>query len=490
MVASRRIEYRAERVIPNMFEELVGFDRTELLEVSCEHETPLVEAFRSRSSRSDAAHSCALLNGHDIAQPEGLRLVVEQILSLKPKHVWISLPGKAFSTLQNINQRTPTQVQDLKAKRTLAIRTFESTVEITKVCRQAGIHVTVELSERSEAWRLPVLQKLRFESGLLSCVVKGCAVGLRGSNGKLMQKGWRILTTHPRLASKLHKPCPCHTKYEHAKCEGPNAKASSKYPPEFVRLVHEALTREGGFDEVVQECQGRSGLPEDFGKGLGCACEVTSEGCGVCKAKDFESECGQRDLSLEAHLSQHQVRDLETTARSLHHHKEPQLSQVQELLQQFPLKNIGHSRRNQGTPNDYHVFGTYAYGNHYGNTTRTQNFPELCKLINKVLKKHLPSNFQRTSVALNHGTMMPIHRDSRNDPRYPNGSIGFGNFSGGSLWIEEGGVIQGKLGLQSQREGPQGQKLDGVEVDIQGQVAVFLLSLGMEHVRGKGTDGS
>ena len=119
MVASRRIEYRAERVIPNMFEELVGFDRTELLEVSCEHETPLVEAFRSRSSRSDAAHSCALLNGHDIAQPEGLRLVVEQILSLKPKHVWISLPGKAFSTLQNINQRTPTQVQDLKAKRTL-----------------------------------------------------------------------------------------------------------------------------------------------------------------------------------------------------------------------------------------------------------------------------------------------------------------------------------------------------------------------------------
>ena len=72
----------------------------------------------------------------------------------------------------------------------------------------------------------------------------------------------------------------------------------------------------------------------------------------------------------------------------------------------------------------------------------------------------------------------------------PNGSMGFGNFSGGSLWIEEGGVIQGKLGLQSQREGPQGQKLDGVEVDIQGQVAVFLLSLGMEHVRGKGTDGS
>ena len=67
MAASRQIEYRAGRVIPNMFEELVGFDRPELLEVSCEQETPLVETFRSRSSRSDAAHSCALLNGRDIA---------------------------------------------------------------------------------------------------------------------------------------------------------------------------------------------------------------------------------------------------------------------------------------------------------------------------------------------------------------------------------------------------------------------------------------
>ena len=37
------------------------------------------------------------------------------------------------------------------------------------------------------------------------------------------------------------------------------------------------------------------------------------------------------------------------------------------MLQRF-LKNTGHSRRNQDSPSDYHVFGTYACGNHYGTT--------------------------------------------------------------------------------------------------------------------------
>ena len=104
-----------------------------------------------------------------------------------------------------------------------------------------------------------------------------------------MQKGWRLLTTHPQLAAKLHKPCKCHTSYEHARCEGSNAKASSRYTPEFARLVFEAVSQEMNFDEVVQECSGVTRLSESFGKGLGCSCEVVSQGCSVCLAKEAEA---------------------------------------------------------------------------------------------------------------------------------------------------------------------------------------------------------
>ena len=49
------------------------------------------------------------------------------------------------------------------------------------VCTQLGIHCTVELSERSEACRLPVCLELQYELGYHVAVTKG--VGLLGSQG-------------------------------------------------------------------------------------------------------------------------------------------------------------------------------------------------------------------------------------------------------------------------------------------------------------------
>ena len=99
MVASHALEHRANNVIPNMFEELVGQARPELMEVSCEPDSILSETFRTRTGRSDSALRCALWNGHDLAKPEGRKLVLEQIYSLKPKHVWVfpSWPGFQLS---------------------------------------------------------------------------------------------------------------------------------------------------------------------------------------------------------------------------------------------------------------------------------------------------------------------------------------------------------------------------------------------------------
>ena len=95
MVASRALEHKMDRIVPNMFEDLVGHSRPELLEISCEPESVLADFFIARTRRHDAPHRCALLDGHDIPKREGLGVVVEQILSLKPKHVWIALSGKA-----------------------------------------------------------------------------------------------------------------------------------------------------------------------------------------------------------------------------------------------------------------------------------------------------------------------------------------------------------------------------------------------------------
>ena len=176
-VAANALAYKSQLVVPNMFEDLTGNSRLELMEIACEPDSLLASAVQARTGRSDAACRSSLWCGHDLATSAGLSRVLEQIRVLRPKRVWVSPPCDPYSPLQNFNQRTPAQVQDLKHKRATAQRIYESTLEIVKVCLQLGIHATVELAERCEAWRLPVFQKLRFEMGLHTAVTKGCSVG-------------------------------------------------------------------------------------------------------------------------------------------------------------------------------------------------------------------------------------------------------------------------------------------------------------------------
>ena len=172
----------------------------------CEPDSILSATFQARTGRPDCACRCSLWCGHDLSTPGGLATTLEQVRTLKPKHVWISPPSGPFSPLQSLNQKSPSQIQDLKAKRPHAIKLYESTVEIVRVCVQLGIHVTVEMSERSEAWRLPIMQKLRFHMNLYTCVVKGCAVNLRGRDGQLRSLGMPDLRTNSTNRAVVSQP--------------------------------------------------------------------------------------------------------------------------------------------------------------------------------------------------------------------------------------------------------------------------------------------
>ena len=482
MIASRALEHKSEVMVPHMFHEMLGESRVDLFEISCECDGLLTEEFRARTGRSDSACRSVLWSGQDLSSAEGLALTLEQVRCMHPKHVWIALPGEAFSSLQSLNQKTPTQVRDLKAKRALAIQIYESTEEIAKACMQAGIHVTLELGEKNEAWRLPVMQRLRLHSNMYTCVTKGCAVGLKGSSGRLLQKGWRLVTTHPRLSEMLHKPCRCPTSYEHGRCTGSNARNSSRYTPEFRRLVVEALNREGSFSEVVDECRGTSRLPEGFGLGLSCECSngQRKQVCGCCLLQDsvdspqgHETHQGAPNQET-AYLSTSSAQTLEQEAQTYRKRShQPSLEDLEQLLRKHPLKNLGQSRRNLNQANDYQVFGAYAFGNHYGNTSRTHRLPEMCKYVNHVLKQYLPKHMKWSSFAINSGTAMPTHRDLNNLEMYPNGSIGFGNYKGGELWVEGEGSLCGRKGRKAIRTGPHGVEISGQEFDIRKKVVLF-----------------
>ena len=458
-------------MIPEAFEKVVGFRRPDLFEVMCEPDSILSKTFQARTGRPDCVSRCSLWCGHDLSTPEGLSTILEQLRTLKPRHVWISPPSGAFSPLQNINQRTPGQIQDLKAKRAHATKLYEGTLEIVKVCLQLGLHVTVEMSERSEAWRLPVMQRIRLHMGLHTCVMKGCTVGLRGKDNMLMQKGWRLVTSHARLSEKLHKPCRCPTNYQHAKCEGRDTKATGRYTKEFGRLVYEALSKEGEASGIIQECVGHSVLSEGFGLGLQCTCQESHQKtqCGSCLVQEREEE-----EKGQAFLSQNQREQLEQEALKLRTQSQrPQLENLQSLLESHPLRNTGRSRRNQRSPNDYVLFGSYAYGSKYGITNRTRDMPELSRCINRILRTVMPKDMKWSSFVLNHGSCLPLHRDQNNNAAFPNGSVGFGSYEGGGLWVEGDQSVCGRQGIPSRRVNSLGEEITGQEHDIKLRPVVF-----------------
>lgn len=173
--------------------------------------------------------------------------------------------------MQNANQRTEEQKQALQLKRDAATRMYVGTCIVFHACVQRGIHVTVEMSERCQAWRLPMFAQLRDKYALYEAVAKGCRVGLRaGPKEPLLQQGWRLLTTHQRLASEMQLPCRCAKSYVHARSEGSAVKLCEGYTQEFVRRAAQAIMREHTMQSLWSECHegsSQSTLPGQFGEG-------------------------------------------------------------------------------------------------------------------------------------------------------------------------------------------------------------------------------
>ena len=453
----------------------------------------------------------------------------------RPQHVWLSPPCGPFSPLQRTNQRTPEQVQELKTKRQRAIRIYVGTTCVMHYAIQRGIHVTLELAERSDAWRLPVLNQLQKKYMLHQAVTKGCAVGLRNpKDGRLMQKGWRILTTHRRLAEALELPCRCQKGSSHGKCEGISATESARYTPDYVRRAARVICQELNHQDTIRECTGSSFLVQGFGEGEFCTCgevclpgvprtcphcmmgkevfrkeqDVTS--CSGCSELDVRStllaqpgctgqavkdsgELGDQGSGLvstleldviteaseeprheppEEYFSQSSVEGVEQQAREFRQQEKFQHHECEQVLQHLQFPSRSQSRdKVEGPQPRYLTLGAYAHGNQYGLTKWTYKFPELSRYVLQYLKHWSPEDVNCSSLVINDDSSIGMHRDVHNAPGTKNYLIGVTRYQHGGLWLE-GPSSQPKQ-TQVAKVLPSGKHVLGHVVPTCQQVVVF-----------------
>ena len=156
LAAARHLEDQSHAIGPLLFETLCEDQRPLLMEVACSPESLLSKSVMEVTGRRLAATRCGLFNACDLSTPEGVRHVLRRIRTEGPRNVWISPPCGPYSPMQHANQRTESQKQELQTKRREAQAIYAGTAVVVHFCKQLGIHVTVEMSERCLAWRLGV----------------------------------------------------------------------------------------------------------------------------------------------------------------------------------------------------------------------------------------------------------------------------------------------------------------------------------------------
>ena len=209
----------------------------------------------------------SLWNNHDLSTNDGVRRVLDQIDTLKPAHVWLSMECGPYSVMQNINQRTPEQKEQLEQKRREVLKQYVGGAIVYCYCIQKGIHATWEWSQSCQAWRLPLVQNIAKKYQVLFAIIRGCRVNLRDPKGRYISKGWKIMTTNKLMAMRMSLPCTCDSRVEHVACEGSLTRKSAFYTKEFAKRVCEVILQGHTPKQIRDEFQGNHHEGDLFGKG-------------------------------------------------------------------------------------------------------------------------------------------------------------------------------------------------------------------------------
>ena len=505
---ARSLEQASFNVVPQIFEGLASWNRPVLLEVACSADSVLAATVQSLASNTAAAGRCAPWNKCDLDTSEGVRLIVQRLQMERPRHVWMSPPSKAFSPMQNANRGSEAQREEQKQRRQQEIRVFLGAIAVFHACVQLGIHVTWEWPEHSNAWRLPVMQRLVQKYNLQVVTCKGCRVNARHSKSQLLlQKGWKLATTCARMAEVMQLSCRCGRDYVHGRCEGWETSRTRDYTPEFAKRVAQVMLQELNHQQVQWECQGQTSLPEGFGEGFLCQCKEThvaaqSMTCGACSVQGswdqehrpgdfhqvpqdgeasgflrngrFASDNGISPEEVEAFMSESEKQVCEAEAQRLLQNKDFRHESCEQLLKNLPLQPIMKHRRMLGNNRSIYVtLGVYAYGNHYGITKKTRVWENLCRYMNAYVENWSGPGC-RTSLTISLNNQIPLHKDVNNDERFDNVLIGLGDFRKGGLWLEDVSSGSGcQKGEKQERQLPNGKWISGTIHDCLQKVVRF-----------------
>ena len=297
---SHLLKDASDFLLQSKFSDLVSCGHVELLEIACSQDSIISQRMQALTGREDAAMRLSLWNGCDLSKGSGVKRAIQIIDGYRPKHVWISPVCGPYSVMQNINQRTPEQCEDLQEKRRDALKQYVDCSLIYHYAVGKGCHATWEWSQTCQGWRLPVIKTLMEKFQPYFAIVRGCRVNLKDEHGKYIQKGWKIMTTHQLLSQAMNLPCQCEKGTCHVPCEGKLTTKTQYYTVEFANKVCRTLLKDQTKQDLLKTLSGKTTLGEFFGEGPTCECKQgqlheAQLTCGQCMHEDLKFLVGSHE---------------------------------------------------------------------------------------------------------------------------------------------------------------------------------------------------
>ena len=222
---------------------LAAGGRPQLMEVCCSPASELSATMLETAGPGSAAR-VSQFNGHDMSTNAGLEKARALRRKLKPKDLWVSVPCGPWSTMQNINQRTAAQIEELRQKRKRSVKLIKNVLVLMadhledEEIPEADVHW--EWPRYATAYDLPLLKNFFLKYGFLTADLDGCRVGAAAvDTGEKIRKMWRIRTTSRLMQNCLSLRCECQD--GHAKIEGKRTAATAYYPKDMCRRIVAAI---------------------------------------------------------------------------------------------------------------------------------------------------------------------------------------------------------------------------------------------------------
>lgn len=233
---SRALEQASQQLLSNSLASVSDVNRLFLLEVACGPESVLSQEVMDKHGKR--AMRCSIWNGFDLTTGEGVKGVLKILKRERPRYVWLATECGPFSPIQNCNQRTEAQRQELLRKQTEARKQHVGGLIVAYMAQKLGCVVCWEWSRRCRAWKWELMDEWRNKCQTTTAIIAGCRVNLIDpKSNKPLGKEWRVESTNRRLAELIHSPCSCQGHNVHAACEGSMTRATAFYTKDMARKI-------------------------------------------------------------------------------------------------------------------------------------------------------------------------------------------------------------------------------------------------------------